>query len=56
MTEIDLQVSLIGRQHVVFGYNASNRVTISNSEFDGSTSWSATCDGHVCPFRLFNPS
>lgn len=30
----------------VAGYGASNRVTISNSEFDGSTSWSATCDGH----------
>jgi pectin lyase len=30
----------------VAGNGASNRVTISNSEFDGSTSWSATCDGH----------
>jgi pectin lyase len=30
----------------VLGYEASNRVTISNSEIDGSTSWSATCDGH----------
>jgi pectin lyase len=30
----------------VAGESASNRVTISNSEFDGSTSWSATCDGH----------
>jgi pectin lyase len=30
----------------VSGTAASNRVTISNSEFDGSTSWSATCDGH----------
>ncbi|KAF4305895.1 hypothetical protein SLS57_008537 [Botryosphaeria dothidea] len=39
-------ISLIGRQMFVAGYGASNRVTISNSEFDGSTSWSATCDGH----------
>ncbi|KAH7329599.1 polysaccharide lyase family 1 protein [Stachybotrys elegans] len=38
--------SLIGRQHVVLGNSASNRVTISNSKFDGTTSWSATCDGH----------
>ncbi|KAI9745096.1 MAG: hypothetical protein M1818_001374 [Claussenomyces sp. TS43310] len=39
-------VSLIGRQMFVAGTTASNRVTISNSEFDGSTSWSASCDGH----------
>ncbi|KAH8913057.1 pectate lyase a, partial [Coniochaeta sp. PMI_546] len=38
--------SLIGRQHIVLGTSASNRVTISNSEIDGTTSWSATCDGH----------
>ncbi|KAK1983002.1 pectin lyase [Colletotrichum cereale] len=37
--------SLIGRQHIVLGNGASNRVTISNSKFDGTTSWSATCDG-----------
>jgi pectate lyase len=30
----------------VAGNGASNRVTLSNNEFDGSTSWSATCDGH----------
>jgi pectin lyase len=30
----------------VAGYDPSNRVTISNTEFDGSTSWSATCDNH----------
>lgn len=30
----------------VAGTDASNRVTISNTEFDGSTSWSATCDNH----------
>jgi hypothetical protein len=38
--------SLIGRQHIVLGNNASNRVTISNCKIDGTTSWSATCDGH----------
>ncbi|TKW54005.1 Pectin lyase [Colletotrichum tanaceti] len=38
--------SKIGRQHIVLGNGASNRVTISNNEIDGSTSWSATCDGH----------
>ncbi|KAL1872410.1 hypothetical protein Daus18300_004381 [Diaporthe australafricana] len=41
-----VKISLIGRQHIVLGYEASNRVTISNTEIDGSTSWSATCDGH----------
>ncbi|RYP62355.1 hypothetical protein DL771_009768 [Monosporascus sp. 5C6A] len=38
--------SLIGRQHIVLGDKASNRVTISNSEIDGQTNWSATCDGN----------
>ncbi|KAH6988410.1 pectin lyase fold/virulence factor [Ilyonectria destructans] len=38
--------SLIGRQHIVLGSNASNRVTISNSKIDGTTSWSATCNGY----------
>lgn len=37
---------LIGRQHLVFGNTASNRVTVSNCEINGVTSWSATCDGH----------
>ncbi|CZR50141.1 probable pectin lyase A [Phialocephala subalpina] len=41
-----VKVSLIGRQMLVTGGSASNRVTVSNSEFDGSTSWSATCDNH----------
>ncbi|KAF2627998.1 polysaccharide lyase family 1 protein [Macroventuria anomochaeta] len=44
--EDHVKVSLIGRQMFVAGTGASNRVTLSNSEFDGSTSWSATCDGH----------
>ncbi|EPE04104.1 pectin lyase [Ophiostoma piceae UAMH 11346] len=41
-----VKTSLIGRQHYVFGNSASNRVTVSNSEIDGQSSWSATCDGH----------
>lgn len=41
-----VKTSLIGRQHIVAGYDASNRVTISNSEIDGNTSWSASCDNH----------
>ena len=30
----------------MLGNSASNRVTISNSEIDGKSTWSATCDGH----------
>ncbi|KAF4314477.1 putative pectin lyase a precursor protein [Botryosphaeria dothidea] len=41
-----VKVSLVGRQMLVLGNGASNRVTVSYSEFDGSTDWSATCDGH----------
>lgn len=36
---------LIARQHIVLGNKASGRVTISNSEINGASSWSATCDG-----------
>ncbi|KAI6714539.1 pectin lyase F-2 [Diplocarpon mali] len=41
-----VKTSLIGRQHLVTGGLASNRVAITNCEFDGSTSWSNTCDNH----------
>ncbi|KAK6068131.1 pectin lyase [Seiridium cupressi] len=41
-----VKTSLIGRQHIVLGNSASNRVTISNSEIDGSSTWSATCDSN----------
>lgn len=37
---------MIGRQMFVAGTDASNRVTVSNNEFDGQTEWSASCDGH----------
>lgn len=38
--------SLIGRQFIAMGPGASNRVTVSNSEFDGTTDWSAKCNKH----------
>lgn len=41
-----VKTSLIGRQHIVAGYDPSKRVTISASEIDGNTSWSASCDNH----------
>ncbi|KAL4947383.1 pectin lyase A [Aspergillus filifer] len=36
----------IGRQHIVLGTEADNRVTISNSFINGETDYSATCDGY----------
>ncbi|GFF80385.1 hypothetical protein CNMCM6936_008762 [Aspergillus lentulus] len=36
--------SLVGRQMIVSGWEAAGHVTISNSEFDGRTHWSATCN------------
>jgi pectin lyase len=41
-----VKTSQIGRQHYVAGNGATGRVTISNSEIDGQTDFSATCDGH----------
>jgi pectin lyase len=38
--------SLIGRQMIVTGFDKAGRMTISNCEFDGLTSWSASCDQH----------
>lgn len=52
LNEVDLvwidhvTTSRIGRQHIVLGEEACNRVTISNCHIDGTTDWSATCDGH----------
>lgn len=31
---------------LVTGYNANTGITVSNCDFDGETSWSATCDGY----------
>ncbi|KAB2572848.1 putative pectin lyase a precursor protein [Lasiodiplodia theobromae] len=37
--------SLVGRQMIVTGYDKAGKVTISNNEFDGTTDWSASCNG-----------
>ncbi|KAI8942535.1 hypothetical protein NX059_000597 [Plenodomus lindquistii] len=39
------KISNVGRQMFVAGSSASNRVTLSNNEFDGQTKYSASCDG-----------
>ncbi|KAE8154475.1 pectin lyase 1 [Aspergillus avenaceus] len=36
----------VGRQHIVLGTQADNRVTISYSLIDGRSDYSATCNGH----------
>ncbi len=36
----------VGRQMIVTGWGSATHVTISNSEFDGRTPYSATRDGH----------
>ncbi|KAH8671290.1 putative pectin lyase A [Xylariales sp. PMI_506] len=41
-----VSTSLIGRQHIVLGTEASGRVTISNCDIDGTTSWSPNCDSY----------
>ncbi|KAL0264081.1 hypothetical protein SLS55_000025 [Diplodia seriata] len=40
-----VRISLVGRQMLVTGYESAGRVTVSNSELDGRTSWSASCNG-----------
>ncbi|KAA8571559.1 hypothetical protein EYC84_001557 [Monilinia fructicola] len=39
-----VKISRVGRQHITMGPAASNRVTVSNSEFDGTTEWSVKCN------------
>ncbi|KOC18065.1 putative pectin lyase precursor [Aspergillus flavus AF70] len=41
-----VKISLVGRQMISMGYESSGRVTISDTEFDGRTDHSSTCDGH----------
>ncbi|KAF5865908.1 hypothetical protein ETB97_001976 [Aspergillus alliaceus] len=41
-----VKISLVGRQMTSMGCEFNGRVTISNTEFDGRTNHSATCDGH----------
>lgn len=37
--------SLVGRQFIVSGWGVAGKVTISDNEFDGRTSWSSACNG-----------
>ncbi|KAF2018283.1 polysaccharide lyase family 1 protein [Aaosphaeria arxii CBS 175.79] len=39
------KISLVGRQMIVSGWGKAGRVTISDNEFDGRTTWSAGCNG-----------
>ncbi|KAF7887520.1 hypothetical protein EAF00_009814 [Botryotinia globosa] len=41
-----VKISRIGRQFITMGPGASNRVSVTNSEFDGTTLWSAKCNNH----------
>ncbi|MCS4509570.1 polysaccharide lyase family 1 protein [Xylophilus ampelinus] len=43
----------IGRQMVVTGYGSARHITLSNNEFDGRTTDSATCDNHHYWVLLF---
>lgn len=48
-----VKISLIGRQFLVTGYESAGRVTISNCELDGQTSWSASCNNEHYWTALF---
>ncbi|RLN55442.1 hypothetical protein BBJ28_00017727 [Nothophytophthora sp. Chile5] len=41
-----VKISSIGRQMVVVNFSGAMGLTISNSDFDGNTEYSASCDGH----------
>ena len=51
-----VKTSLIGRQHIVLGESSSGKVTISNSEIDGTTKWSAQCNAYHYWYVQRNPS
>ncbi|ETK83395.1 hypothetical protein F441_11626 [Phytophthora nicotianae CJ01A1] len=40
-----VKVSSVGRQMVVINFSGATGVTISNSDFDGNTKYSSSCDG-----------
>ncbi|TMW58786.1 hypothetical protein Poli38472_006931 [Pythium oligandrum] len=40
-----VKVSRVGRQMLVTGFEGVRSLTVSNSDFDGRTDWSASCDG-----------
>ncbi|KAG7395810.1 hypothetical protein PHYBOEH_003147 [Phytophthora boehmeriae] len=49
-----VKVSSIGRQMVVVNFSGAKGLTISNSDFDGKTEYSASCDGrHYWGFLLY---
>ncbi|KAF4319966.1 hypothetical protein G195_006760 [Phytophthora kernoviae 00238/432] len=49
-----VKVSNIGRQMVVVNFSGAKGLTISNSDFDGNTEYSASCDGrHYWGFLLY---
>ena len=41
-----VKVSKVGRQMLVINFSGATGLTISNSDFDGRTKFSASCDGH----------
>ncbi|EGZ13401.1 hypothetical protein PHYSODRAFT_246459 [Phytophthora sojae] len=48
-----VKISSIGRQMVVINFSGATGVTISNSDFDGRTKYSTSCDGrHYWGFLL----
>ncbi|KAG1693281.1 hypothetical protein DVH05_023746 [Phytophthora capsici] len=41
-----IKISKVGRQFITTNKASTDSMTISNSDFDGNTDYSATCDGH----------
>ncbi|ETO66783.1 hypothetical protein F444_16134, partial [Phytophthora nicotianae P1976] len=41
-----IKISRVGRQFITTNKASTDSMTISNSDFDGNTDYSATCDGH----------
>jgi pectin lyase len=49
-----IKISLVGRQMITTNAASVSSLTISNSDFDGKTSWSASCDGrHYWTFIFY---
>ncbi|KIO19215.1 polysaccharide lyase family 1 protein [Tulasnella calospora MUT 4182] len=46
-------IARVGRQFIVTGFDPATQVTISNNYFDGTTSYSASCNGEHYWFLLF---
>jgi pectin lyase len=40
-----IKISRVGRQMLVIAFGGAESLTISNSDFDGRTDWSSSCDG-----------